>query len=71
MNILFQKWWSRETRQFSIINYKKAWKEVGNSPRIKLFHNGARKKSGDTCRDVTLIIGYTIFNYTNFALQGR
>lgn len=68
MKTIFQRWFSKETKQFSIINYKKAWKENGNKPRICFFTNGARKKNGDSCRDVTLIIGYTIFNYTNFAL---
>lgn len=71
MKIIFQKWWNKGTRQFSIINYKKSWRENGNKPRVYFFTNEAKRKNGDSCLDVHLIIGYTIFNYTNFALQGR
>jgi len=68
MKTLFQRWWENGNRQFSINNYKKSWNENGNKPRIKFFTNGAKKKNKkDTCLDVTLIIGYTIINYTNFS----
>ena len=69
MKTIFQKWWNNGNKQFSIINYKKAWKENGNKPRIKFHWNGARKGI-DSCFDATLIIGYTIFNYTNFNYNG-
>lgn len=65
MNTIFQKWWKKDSKQFSIINYKKSWRENGNKPRICFWTNGA-KKGRDRCLDVTLIIGYTIFNYTNY-----
>ena len=71
MKKIFEKWWDKGTKYFSIINYKKSWKECGNKPRINFFHNGGKKKNGDTCFDVSLIVGYTIFNYTNFDLQGK
>lgn len=69
MKKIFEKWWNKNTKCFSIISFKKSWKENGNKPRIYFHHNGAKKKNGDTCFDVNLIIGYTIFNYTNFDLQ--
>ena len=69
MKTIFQKWWQNGNKQFCIINYKKGWKENGNKPRIKFKWNGARKGI-DSCFDATLIIGYTIFNYTNFNYNG-
>lgn len=65
MKKIFDKWWDKDTKNFSIINYKDSW----NKPRIDFHHNGAKKKNGDKCFDASLIIGYTIFNYTNFNLQ--
>lgn len=65
MKVIFQKWWDKDRKQFSIINYKKAWKENGNKPRINFYTNGA-KKNKDSCLDVHLTIGYTILNYTDF-----
>lgn len=70
METIFEKWWKKGTKVFQITNYKKSWKEVGNKPRLCLHENGGRKKKGDNCFDISLIIGYTIFNYTNFNLQG-
>ena len=67
MTILFSKWWDKDTKNFQIVNYKKAWKENGNKPRIEYHTNGAKKKNNDKCLDVRLILGYTIINYTNFA----
>ena len=67
--VIFEKWWNKGTKCFSIRNNKKFWKEVGNKPRIGFWHNGAKKKNGDTCFDVHLVLGYTVFNYTNFDLQ--
>lgn len=71
MKIIFQKWWAKDTKCFSIINYRKPWKEVGNRPRINFHTNGAKKRYGDTCLDVQLILGYIIITYTNFNLQER
>lgn len=71
MKKIFEKWWRHNTKSLSIINYKKAWKENGNKPRLAFWTNGAKKKAGDRCLDVTLIIGYTIFNYTNWDLQNE
>jgi hypothetical protein len=69
---IFEKWWNNGNKCFSIRNYRKAWKENGNKPRIDIWTNGAKKSNPkDTCFDATLIIGYTIINYTNFALQGK
>lgn len=69
MKCVFEKWWKRGTKVFQITNYKKSWKQNGNKPRLFFHENGGRRKNGDTCFDISLIIGYTIFNYTNFDLQ--
>ena len=66
MKTIFEKWWGNTTKVFSIINYRKVWKEVGNPPLLRLRTNGATRKNGATCLDVHLEIGYTVFNYTNF-----
>lgn len=71
MKKIFEKWWHRDTKVFSIINYKKSWKKNGIKPRLCICHNGASRKNGDTCFDISLIVGYTVFNYTNFDLQKR
>ena len=69
MKVLIEKWWDKGNKTFTIINYKEAWKENGNKPRLSFRTNGARKRKGDSCLDVQLIIGYTIINYVNFNLQ--
>lgn len=69
MKTIFEKWWDNGNKQFSIISYKKPWKEVGNPPLLRFRTNGGKKKNGDRCLDVFLEIGYTVFNYTNFNLQ--
>ncbi len=69
MKIIYEKWWDRDTKVFSVINYKDAWKQNGNKPRLKIFENGGRRKNGDKCFDIHLIIGYTIFNYCNYDLN--
>ena len=69
MNILFEKWWKKNTKYFSIINRKEVWKKVGNKPRFCIHENGGRKRNGDKVFDLNIIIGYTIFNYTNWDLQ--
>lgn len=71
MKILYQKWWDNDNKVFQIVNYRKAWKENGNKPRIKLFENGGRKKNGDNCFDIHLIVGYTIFNYCHFNMNEK
>jgi hypothetical protein len=71
MKIIIQKWWKNSSKCFQITNYKKAWKENGIKPRLHLHHNGGKRKKGDNCFDISLIIGYTIFNYTNFDLQRK
>ena len=38
--MIFEKWWNNDTKVFQIINYKKAWKENGNKPRIALHEYG-------------------------------
>ena len=69
MKEIIQLCWGKGTKYFNIINYRKAWKAVGNKPRLLLHHNGAKRKNGDKCFDISLIIGYMVFNYTNFDLQ--
>lgn len=67
MKVIFEKWWDKDRKYFGIRNYKKSWKECKNKPRLALWTNGAKKDNPkDTCFDVTLIIGYTVINYTNF-----
>ena len=70
MKTLFEKWWRNGTKCFQIVNYKREWKENGNKPRLYMFENDGRKKNGDIVFDISLIVGYTIFNYTNWDLQG-
>lgn len=71
MKIILQRWWKNGTKQFSIINYKKSWREAGNPPLLRFRTNGAKKKNGDSCLDIYLEIGYTVFNYTNFDFQNK
>ena len=70
LKVIYEKWWNN-TKVFQITNYKKSWKKIGNPPRFRFRTNGAKKRKGDTCLDVRLEIGYTVFNYTNFNLQGN
>ena len=69
MKLIFEKWWNCNTKVFQVTNYKKAWKENGNKPKFRIYTNGGKRKDGDNCFDLIIILGYTIFNYTNFALQ--
>lgn len=71
MKKIFEKRWDKDTKYFSIISYKKSWKGNGIKPRISFHHNRAKRSKGDKCFDVNLIVGYTIFNYTNWDLQNR
>lgn len=57
------------SKSFSINNYRKAWIENGNKPRIKYHENGGRRRNNDKCFDCSLIVGYTIFNYINWQIQ--
>ena len=65
MKVIIDKWWDHDFKHFGVINYRKSWRENGNKPRIDFWTNGA-KRGKHRCLDVTLIIGYTIFNYSNF-----
>ncbi len=71
MKVIYEKWWDNGNKVFSITNYKESWKAVGNKPLFRFRTNGARKSKGHTCLDVNLEIGYTVFNYCNFNLQGN
>lgn len=63
----FSYWWKRDTKNISLRNYKKPWKENAVKPRFGIRTNHARKHDGDTCFDLFVHIGYVVFNYTNFA----
>ena len=71
MKQIIEIWWKNGARCFGIRNYKKSWKENGNKPRFCVHSNGAKSENGDVCFDGSLIIGYTVFNYTNFDLQKK
>jgi len=70
MKKIFNISFGNGNKYFSITNYKKDWIENGNTKVFGFRTNGAKKKNGDSCLDVHLNIGYTVFNYTNFNLQG-
>lgn len=67
---IIQKWWNKGNKQFSITYTRKSWKARDIKPKYLFFTNGGKKKNGDTCFDLTIVIGYTIINYTNFNLGG-
>ena len=69
MNKIFEKWWDKGNKCFSIYNYKQEWKSIGKKPKLELMSNGAKRKRGDKCLDVILILGYIVVNYTDFNLQ--
>nr|DAV25159.1 MAG TPA: hypothetical protein [Caudoviricetes sp.] len=69
MKRIFEKWWDNDTKVFQINNYKKAHKEWGGKPRFTIHSNGAKKKNGDKCLDISIWIGYTCFNYIDWDLQ--
>lgn len=71
MGKIFEIWWSEDTKTFSITNYRRWWKELGYKPRLCIHENGGRRKKGDRCFDISVVIGYTVFNYVNFTLQRR
>lgn len=68
MKKIFEKWWDHGNKQFSIYNFKDIWKRHGIKPKFHIYDNGAKKKLGDRCYDLNIVIGYTIINYTNFNL---
>jgi hypothetical protein len=65
VKFIIDKWWDSNRKHFGITNFRKSWRENGNKPRIDFWTNGAIK-GRHSCLDVTLIIGYAVFNYTNF-----
>ena len=69
--VVFEKWNKKGTKVFGIYWYRKSWKENGTKPMFKFFTNGAKKKNGDNCLDVELIVGYLIINYVNYNLQKK
>ena len=69
MKVIYEKWWDNGNKTFQIINYNRAWKEYGYKPRVTLHDNGGRKRNGDKCFDLQLIVGYTVFNYCNFNMN--
>ena len=69
MKFIFEKWWDKGTKVFQVTNYKKSWKINGNKPKFRIYTNGGKRKNGDKCFDLIIIIGYTVFNYVNFNLQ--
>ena len=67
----FSHWWKKDTKNISLRNYKKPWRENGVKPRIGIRTNHPNKKRGDTCFDLFIYLGYIVFNYTNFAWNKR
>lgn len=63
--IILNKYWDNDTKNFRICNYRNIWQ----TPNLYFGSNGAKRKNGDKCLDIKLIIGYTVINYTNFDLQ--
>lgn len=69
---LFDKWWSNGNKNFSIRWMYKIWKANRVGPFWRFRTNDAKKsRPEDTCLDVYLELGYLVFNYTNFDLQGK
>lgn len=66
MKVIYKKWFGNTSKVFSIISYKDSWKKNGNELRIEFYENSGRRKNGDKCFDIHLIIGYTKFNYCNY-----
>ena len=71
MKIIFEKWWSNNTKCFSIISHRKSWKKNGIKPILDIYDNGGRKKHGDNCHDISIVIGYTIIEYTHSDHQNK
>lgn len=60
MNILYKKWWDNGNKVFQIINYKQGWKTNGSPPKFKI-----RVNKYNEFTDVTIILGFLVFNYVN------
>lgn len=71
MKVIFQKWWDKGSKQVSLISYKDSWSKNGTGMIWRIRTNGASKKNGDTCFDFYIEMGYLVFNYINFSLQGK
>lgn len=67
--VIFQKWFCKDTKVISLISYKVPWKENANKPMFKIHENGGRRRKGNMCFDLHIIIGYWVFNYCNYNLQ--
>lgn len=66
MKVIYK--YRKNNKYFSIISYKRSWKEHGIKPRINFFTNKGFFKS---CLDITLIIGYIIINYTLYDRKAK
>ena len=67
MKKLFEFWWDRGNKCLSLINYRKSWSENDIDPKISYHTNGSVKGNvRDFCLDVTVTIGYLVFNYTDY-----
>ncbi len=62
-------WWKKGNKYFGVRNMRKFWKRSGMRPALMIHTNGAKRSHGDVCYDWTLVVGYHVFNYTNFDLQ--
>lgn len=71
MKMLYEKWMRNRDRVFAIYNYRADWKAQDFKPHIAIRTNGARKRKGDSCLDISITIGYIVINYVNFNLQGK
>lgn len=58
-------------KNWTLTNYKAPWNENGVKPQFFIRTNGAKRRNGDTCFDLSIAFMWWIFNYTNFDLQGR
>lgn len=71
LETLFEKWWCNGNKVFAVYNYRGAWKVSDFKPHLAVRTNGARKRKGSSCLDVSITIGYIVINYVNFDLQGK
>lgn len=69
--VIFEKWFDKDNRVISLINFKKPWKENGNPPMFKIRTNGGRKRHGDNCFDFYIHFGYLVFNYCHYNMQNN
>lgn len=71
MKTIFEYWWDNGNKVFDVINFAKPWKQNNIKPKLSFKTNGAKKSKGDKWLDVSLTVGYIVFNYVNFNLQGK